>query len=110
MGKSNGRRNGIIVGVALILGVALGGFWADLGSPRPVHVTEASSCGQVFLGRGGTVNTCNRIPDDKVSRNIKRGVGSTFTGCALGLASGGPVGAGWGCLGGFLSNIPWAGW
>lgn len=101
------RAKGIILCMTLVVCSITAGVWAH--KPTATKTTEAS-CGQVFLGRGGTVNTCQRIPDDQVSRNIRRGVGTTFTGCVLGLFSGGPVGAAWGCAGGLASNIPWGGW
>lgn len=104
----NGRTKGAIVGMGLVVGVVTGGVWAS--APGDTTSTPAASCGQVFAGRAGSINTCKRIPDDQVARNIKQGVGTTFTGCVVGLASGGPAGAIYGCLGGLVSNIPWNGW
>jgi hypothetical protein len=106
--KPSNRMKGIILCFTLIVCSMTVGLWAH--KPVSTHVSQASSCETVFAGRAGSFNTCNRIPDDQVSRNIQRGVGTTFTGCVIGLLSGGPVGAGWGCVGGLASNIPWGGW
>lgn len=104
--RKSGKRRGFIIAVALILGVALGGWWSGLGQSSTVQ-HEASSC-QVFAGRGGSLPCTNKYANTSDSKAARQVAGTTVTGCALGLAGGGPVGAGFGCLGGLLSNIPWS--
>lgn len=93
-----------MAGAALLVGIATGGLYlsdAPAGSPQP----PAASCQQVFAGRAGTLPSCRTVyPDDGTARKV---VGTTMTGCAIGLFGGGLAGAVWGCLGGFASNIPW---
>lgn len=103
--RGSGKRRGFIIAVALVLGVALGGWWANLGQPATVQ-HDAASC-SVFAGRSGSLPCSNKYantPDSKAARQV---AGTTVTGCALGLVGGGPVGAIWGCVGGLISNIPW---
>lgn len=108
MQKLSGATKGAIVGVALFAGVMTSSVWSS--PPQPAGTVDASSCGKVFAGRAGQIDTCKRPKDDQVARNIKQGVGTTFTGCLLGGLSGGLPGLGYGCLGGLASNIPWNGW
>lgn len=104
-----GRARGAIAGAALALGVATGGLWTSENS-EPAQTVEATDCNPVFAGRAGTFYPCDRPADDLVAKNIKKGVGTTGTGCLLGLWTGGPGGIIPGCVGGLVSNIPWGGW
>lgn len=106
----SGRARGAIAGAALALGVATGGLWVSdpATSAEPAEV-QASDCQPVFAGRAGML-PCDRPADDLVAKNIKKGIGTTGTGCVLGWWTGGPAGIVPGCVGGLVSNIPWGGW
>lgn len=61
----------------------------------------------VFAGRSGSLPCANPYANTPDSQEARKVVGTTITGCLIGLLSGGPAGAGYGCLGGLASNIPW---
>lgn len=103
MSKLNGATRGAIAGGALAVSLLTGGLWL---SDEPAASTQAYQCDSshtVFAGRAGALPSCPATHQDRVIRKV---VGTTVTGCVLGLASGGPEGAAYGCLGGLAGNIP----
>lgn len=102
--RRSGRRRGVIVGTALLASLLGGGIW---NASVPAHSTpEAATC-QVFAGRAGQLPCRNPYANTPDSRFARQFVGTTGTGCLLGLIFGGPAGAAAGCVSGAAGNIPW---
>lgn len=101
--RRSAKRRTWIVALALLLSVATGGWWASLSSPATTP--QAGAC-HVFAGRSGYV-PCSQNYQDSQDKAARKFVGTTGTGCVLGLIFGGPGGVVAGCASGAAGNIPW---
>lgn len=99
--NTRGRRAGLAVGAAMVIGVASGGFWA---SDVPTQASATSqTCINWAAGWVGLPGPCDNTKLPKLVRTI---VGRTSTGCILGGVVG-PEGILPGCMGGVTSVIAW---
>lgn len=94
------KRNGLIVAGSLALSLITGStVWG-----QPSH--QASACQPVFAGRTGMI-PCSTHVNTPTDDKIEQIIGTTTTGCVLGLIFGGPPGFFAGCVGGAAGNIVW---
>lgn len=103
--RHSGRRKGIAIGTALLVSAIGGGVWSSI-TPNS-SAPQSAKC-MVLAGRAGQLPCHNKYENTPDSRAVRRIVGSTVTGCVMGLIFVGPEAVPGTCVGGLVGNIPWA--